>query len=239
MRIYRIRPPERLSGDILGGPGCRIRALDCPVCGVWGNIALWYPTVECPAVAKWGEPIKRFVAQRGERPEPMTIEEYERLSALVEPLLGPDRPVEPGTSFGAMADGEVRGKLSELAWTWSADFRPFVWQSMFEEIQAAGFPVAGVPVEVKSRRKFQEPLIQLEVRPTAKLAGVVKFKKCEICGRIQVRRRKVVDRAAFDDSIPVQSIYEIPTYLVVSEDFAKFLRKKKYSDVELSVQKAE
>lgn len=250
MRVYRIKPGLESDVDVHGSFDCFLTGVDCPVCTQWGG-GFRYPTIECAEVTALGQGIGRFLQKgnmdsRRKMPRPMTVAEYASVKSMLKPLLGPNRPVMPGTSFGPIK-GEMRGPVHDF--TWSAGTALFVKESVFRDIRDAGFPVAGACADLtfktySGRRWLRnegpgEPLVELEVPPTARLAPAVEHYRCDLCGRTQVTRRIVVDRASFDESLPVQRVYEHPPRIVVSESFAKFIRARRYSGVRVVVQESE
>ena len=250
MRIYRIKPGPEGDVDVFGNLECFLTGVDCPVCTQWGS-GFHYPTIECGEVATLGEGVTKFLVEgkidfRRKIPGPMTVAEFASVKALLEPFLGPNRPVAPGLTFGPTT-GEMRGTVQDF--TWGVMSTAYVKESVFEEIRAGGFPLFGARADLtfktlKGRRWFKhegpgEALIELEVPPMAQLIPG-SYERCDICGRTQVgRRRRVLDRATFDPSIPMQCVYEMRTHVLVTETFCEFIRTKNYSGVKLSVQEAE
>jgi hypothetical protein len=247
MPIYRIEPDPTADVDVFGNFECSIAGVDCPVCTQWGG-GFRYPTIKCAEVAALGDRVSKFLKKgkidfRRKMPGPMTVAEYTEVKALLEPLLGPSRPVKPGTSFGPVT-GELRGPVHDF--TWSASSMLLVRESVFEEMREVDFPLTGARANLtfktfngRKQKGPGEPLIELEVPPIARLASI-SYERCDVSGRTQVgQRRRVVDRAAFDQSIPVQRAYETPTHFVVSDSFCEFIRDKEYSGVKLSKQEAD
>ena len=250
MRIYRLKPGSAGDVDVFGQNECFLAGVDCPVCTQWGG-GFRYPTIGCAEVAALGVGVGKFLQMgkidfRRKMPGPMTVAEFASVRDMLKPLLGPNRPVEPGTSFGPTR-GEMRGPVQDF--TWSAGSTLFVRESIFQEIREAGFPLAGARAHLtfktyKGRRWIKnedsgEPLIELEVPPIARLAPSVEHYRCDVCGRTQVRRRIVVDRAPFDESVPVQRVYEAPARIVVNESLANFIRAQEYSGVRVTIQESE
>ncbi len=247
MRVYSIKPGPAGTVDVFGRYECSLAGVDCPLCTQWGG-GLHYPTIGCAEVAALGEGVGKFLETgkpdlRQKMLGPMTIDEYSAVRGLLEPLLGPDRPVIPGISFGPTS-GEMRGPVHDF--TWGLMSTLFVKESVFGEMRKAGFPLAGARADLayktfRGRKWFKdegpgEPLIEVEAPPIARLAPSVEHQLCEICGRTQVRRRIVVDRGRFDESKPIQRVNEHRTRVVVSESLGKFIRARKYSGVSVNVQ---
>ena len=80
---------------ILGCPGCKAS---------WGGNSKSYPSVDLAPVSSLAD---------FEEPRAEPIEEYERLSELVRPLLPPGALVEPGTELGPLV-GKAQGRFGPL-----------------------------------------------------------------------------------------------------------------------------
>ena len=246
MEILRIEPGLAADVDLFGSYECLLSGVDCPRCTQWGG-GFRYPTIACADVAALGGIVSQFLRSgsrdgRRKPPAPMTVADYQSVKAQLEPMLGPNRPVMPGSSFGS-ATGELRGPVHDFSWNlWQI----FVKQSVFDQIRAAGFPITGAYAELtyktfRGRRWLShdgpgEPLIELEIPPAAKLVSKC-YKRCDICGRHELGRKYIVDQAIFDPSIPIQCLLETPAYLVVTEAFGEFIRENLFSGVKLSRQK--
>lgn len=230
-RGYRTGMPD-FKSDVVSMGQCAITGIRCPVCGQWGSVGPWYPTVNCSALTDLGEDVAKYVKRlppsRGAW-KPMNPDERKKLAARLMPILGQERPIGPGTVFGPMV-GEAKGEIGDFAW--HSSWIPLVRESIFKEIQEAGFPLVGAPAQLKFQKDPGELLIQLEVRPTAKLAS--SYTQCDICGRIEVDVSLIVDGSSFDDSIPIQSVYECPNVAVISAAFAGFIAERKLTDISLT-----
>lgn len=230
VRAYLIDPPNYKS-LVLADPQCGLTGILCPVCTQWGSDA-WYPTVDCSMLADLDEDISKYIRRipPGRQPwTPMEIDEFKELAERLAPILGQERPIHPGTIFG-QALGDTKGEIGDFAWQTRVD--AYVRESVFQEIQEASFPVVGVPAKLKFQKDPGERLIQLELRPTARLAS--SYWQCEVCGRIKVNLPLIIDGASFDDSIPIQSIYECSNTAVVSAAFADFINERGLTDISLS-----
>lgn len=228
-RAYKTGMPD-FKSDVVSMGQCALTGVLCPVCGQWGA-GPWYPTVDCSTLTDLGEDVAKYVKRlppsRGAW-KPMDPDECKTLAARLLPILGKDRPIGPGTTFGPMV-GEAKGEIGDFAW--HSSWNPVVRESIFREIQEAGFPLVGIPAQLKFQHDPGEPLIQLELRPTAKLAS--SYTQCDICGRIVVDVPLIIDGSSFDDSIPIQIIYECVNAAVVSAAFADFIAERKLTDISL------
>ncbi len=237
-----------------GATPCWITGIDCPICGAWGTSDSRYPTVECETIAALGNDVRKFmILTKGHvRPTglvnikkiirpPMTVAEYSSLKVTLEPLLGRDRPIFPGTQLGPIT-ATVRGVRGQVEdFLWGSSFVPYIRESVFKEIQDAGHLISGnrAILTFKKTEDPAEPLIELEIPPTARVASSIKYDLCDTCGRIELARENlIVDCTRFDESIPIQRIFEQGTVLVISESFAEFIRNRNYTGVVIEEQKS-
>ena len=230
-RAYRIVHKE-YDSYVVAGAQCAMTGIYCPECTQWGDVGVWYPTVDCAIMSALDEEIAKYVKYTSSRGawKPMNIDEYKKLAARLIPILGEDRPVKPGTGFGPM-EGKVDGEIGDFAW--HSSFLPLVRESIFKEIRNSGFPVIGAPAKLKFKKDPGEMLIQLELRPTARLASSVQ--QCDMCGRItNVDQPIKIDGLSFDDSIPIQNIHDCTNVAVVSAAFADFIAERKLTDITLT-----
>lgn len=243
MRIYKIGPGAGAGLQIYGDWDCRIGRLDCPVCGWWSDSGVTYPTIGCAEiVSALGDDVDKFLEHTGHRRKPhihMTVADYTSLNAILAPILGQNRPLKPGAAFGPLR-AKVRGEVHDFAWWGRADI--FARESVFTEMQEAGFPVVGASANLTFSRRKQgsgEPMIQLEVPPVARMGASASIGPCNRCGRPLVTRKTIVDHASFDQSIPVQRLYEVSTPVLISDALCKFIRTRRYSGIKLSIQASE
>ncbi|MBE9558237.1 MAG: hypothetical protein IMF08_15375, partial [Proteobacteria bacterium] len=182
--------------------------------------------------------------QETRKSRPMTLDEFANLKKKLRPLLA-SRPLMPATQFGPLR-GTGSGKFDDFAWL--SYFTVLVREPVFMELRRAGFDLLGVPADIEFRRKQPEPLMELELWPSAHLHPSDCPKQCDICGRHLFpfrpgfggladsgkRPRPRLDAARFDATIPLQRIFEWPTILVASESFAGFIEKQGYTGFTLT-----
>lgn len=237
MRVYKISPSNE-ENYVEGMGQCGLTGIICPVCGQYGNSGPWYPTVDCSTVIDLGEDVAKHVKCLPPRGiwKPMNPDEYKNLATRLLPILRQDQPVLAGTSFGPMI-GRAYGEIGDFAW--ANPWTPLVRESVFEEIKKAGFSVFGEPAQLKFRRDPRERLIQLEVRPTARLVAS-SFKQCSVCGACDVlTNRPTVDFASLDASTVIQSAREWTNVAFIGKIFADFIRDRKFTDAKLTPLKVE
>lgn len=217
-RAYEIKPDRaRWSSlnDIESVRPTKFPGVRCPSCGVWATTGVVYPSLDLARVAIW-------------RASPLSIDEFRRFAAAIEPLAGPNRPIVPGMEAGRLG-GSATGAFGDFAWTnaWTPLLRESVWHSL------RTLPLVGVPTNVTVREP-REPLIELEALPSARLAASPA--QCELCGRFQTARLDpvVVSASSFDDSVPIQRIAELPTILLINQTLADFVQERQLRDVLVS-----
>jgi hypothetical protein len=163
-------------------------------------------------------------------PSPLPLEQFYALAASVQPVLGDNRPVEPGTELGPLR-GKAKGNFGDFAWVnpWTPLLRESVWLALRD----SGIHLVGTQAELDFGKRVHEPLVELEVLPTASLPKSLLPEKCSICGRLGggLPDTLYVDGLAFDASIPLQRLAEHPAVLVANEEFARFINHRKLRDV--------
>lgn len=200
-------------------PGVR-----CPLCGAWGMTGSIYPSVGTATLNTLSLPAE---------PYPVSPKEFKTLAATVEAVLGPDRPVQPGTNLGVLR-GTVRGRLGDFAWV--NPWTPLLRESVWHELAKAGINLDGVRAELAFEKEPHEQLIELEALPRVRVQRDLVPDKCLVCGRLgmKVPDTLVITTDSFNNSIPLQRISELPTVLVVNEPFAQFIRQRNLRDATLT-----
>lgn len=233
---YRLMHEDKEYGhgyELEAAHTCGIAGLDCPNCGLWATIGVDYPSIDMSGA----EPdIAGYIHQSSSRkmPTPLTLEEFNALAKKMKPILGPDRPLKPGTKFGPLVHGYGSGKFDDILWV--APWTVIMGQSLFEFARESGLDILGAAGQFRIRRKGQEPLIEIEAHPTARLHPETPIVRCDICGRITggIERENIqLDLDKFDASIPIQRLYEWPGVFIVNEQFANFVRGRNLSGARL------
>lgn len=236
---YRLRPADRFfkGGDysniVPGGFApktcCNISSITCPNCGWWAHWSIWYPTVDCSIFSSIGKEDSRFlVPLLGNNEEEFTPETFAAFAEKWAHLLGSKRPLAPGTTFG-IRPAWVLYAVDEFGWCGRGTL--YVRESVFEAMVDAGFAVTGVSIPYRAKRDLGEKLIHLELPPLARISAGSGGSICELCGKYTPGEATIIDGSTFDESVPFQRIFEMPEILVVTADFAEFLRGRKTSDV--------
>lgn len=229
----------------------KLPAVDCPKCGEIVVCGPAYPTLN---VAGLDDSLLALMDRR----EPLSVAELDRLRQALADRLGPERPLVSYTGLGPL-EGTAEGMFNSFAWP-SFGREVLVRRSVFEAIQGAGFAVSGVTPALRYRREREDPLIELELPPVARLHTSQRRAPCGDCGseafmpKIAVydpfpgrepegligrffsrSRRKplVLDRDLFDPSIPFQRIRERPDVMLASGAMADFIRENELTDIAL------
>ncbi|WNG49742.1 hypothetical protein F0U60_40700 [Archangium minus] len=132
--------------------------LNCPVCKATWGAGFSYPCVDL-------SPVEALADFKEARPEP--IEEYERLCALVRPLLPPGALLEPGTTFGPSV-GKAQGRFGPFAMNCS--WILMVQREALERLQAEGVRgLTGCRAELRFRQRNSPELLELQILPMGRL----------------------------------------------------------------------
>lgn len=238
---YMVRNPSKdwpTRYKAPGGSNYSIPRVVCPDCGDHASAAFRYPGLDASAL---GEDVLRrllfydlskphLAAHRG--PAEITPDEMRELADLLAPIFGPDRPFGPFTELGPAA-GRAEGMFDDFCW--STTHPPlFLRQSVFDAMREAGFAVAGIAPDARYRRARRDPLIEPEAPPTAHVHPKVKIVPCATCGFVTgTPAGGRLDPESWDDSIPVQRVYENPRVIVVNTNLARFIRDNKCTGVVL------
>ena len=198
--------------------------LACPRCTPWNTSGLIYPTISPRTLP--------FALQNAGRKEsgPLSVDEWQHLREVGREWAPEGVIIAPGTRFGPVG---LKFTGKPLDFVWLGSFIPLVRKPVFEALARDGFDLRGVPANVKWSRGAPEPLIELEIRPLVRLAPKQRATPCPICGRLGQKAPKTVllDEDSFDDSIALQRIFELPTYIVASDAIRTSIEKHGFSGV--------
>lgn len=220
--VFELRPDQAGWGKLNSIEATHthtVPGMRCPTCGAWATTGVIYPCINESALGE------RFLPSA-----PVTVEEFRKIAADLEAVLGSDRPISPGTDLGHLR-GSAKGNFGDFAWVnaWT----PLLRESVWELLKTEGIKLCGVRAELDFKNRSHELLFELEAKPCARLEGIVESQVCEICGReaVSVPDRLVLDAAFFDDSVALQRVRSLPTILIVNEAFSKFIQDRRLRDV--------
>ena len=224
---YQLNPDRAGWGElnsIEATHSWKVPGVRCQTCGAWATTGIIYPSVNTSSLNGSILPTNSL---------PIAVEQFTNLAAGIEHVLGADRPLKPGTDLGPLR-GNAKGRFGDFAWVnpWTPLLRESVWLALRE----AGIDIAGVRAELDFGHQAEERLIELEAHPRVSLPDSIAPEKCEICGRLPVKKPDTITIAAasYESSIPLQRISEIPTVLVANKFLAQYIQERNLRDVVLT-----
>ncbi|MCY1033562.1 double-CXXCG motif protein [Corallococcus sp. BB11-1] len=230
MRYFEIRGPaenveSQWSGEYRAHHRWHLSGVECPRYGPWAWMDA-FPSVDLSHVPEPG-----LSEQKG----PTSLEEYNRLVALVRPFVPPELPVRAGASFGPMV-GTARGRFGPISCDppWEVVLR----EDAVELLKSEGLSgIIAVRMELKSRRSTTPALYELESRPLARLhpdcIGEWKTPACDICGRPEsfaLPPKRWLLRSSIPEGLDVFGLAGANPR-VVSERFVEVLQRLGPADV--------
>lgn len=222
-----------------GDPTYKIGRLMCPDCGEHIAAPYRYPDVDVSQLDEnttrllisqdLEAPYRKF--RRG--PAELTVDQMQKLSARLAPLLGPERPFGPFTELGPY---KAKGEGDFEDFNWADYYGPvFLRRSVFETVKTAGLDLNGLPGEIRYRRERLDPLIELQILPLTHIHPSRQVRRCETCGYFQCLPRDVpLDPERFDPAIPLSCVFEQPYLFVANAALADLIRERKFTGVELT-----
>lgn len=224
-RVFELKPDRAgwaKLNSIEATHAHKLPGVRCPSCGVWAMTGVIYPCVDESALTN--KPLPSL--------SPLSVDQFRTLAADLESLLGSERPIMPGTDLGPLR-GRATGRFGDFAWVnpWTPLVRESAWQSLGD----AGFILCAARAELGFKNQPHESFFELEAVPRAQLADGGSSEPCEICGRVPVSipDKLGLDATSIDESIPLQRVLNLPTVLIVNEQFARFILEKQLRDVVL------
>lgn len=159
MRFYWLRPVEpsrsRFTGEYSAARKWYLPGVHCSGCNAsWGDDSAAYPCVDLSGLKEQG----LFSARLEE-----DFVEFERLCALLRPLLPAGVLPRPGTALGPLV-GSARGSFGQLVmqYAWALLIR----REALEQLQAEGLRgLKGCGTQLRFRQKSAPELLELQVEP--------------------------------------------------------------------------
>jgi uncharacterized double-CXXCG motif protein len=202
-----------------------LSGVECPRYGIWAGMGA-FPSVDLSTV---DEPV--LAKPKG----PMSLAEYQRLTALIRPHVPPELPIRAGGSFGPMV-GFAQGQFGPV--TCSPPWEVVLREDAVELLKTEGLTgVIAVRMELRTRRSTNPALYELEARPLARLhpdcIGEFKTPGCDICGRpesFSLPPKRWLMRSSVPEGLDVFGVHGANLH-VVSERFVEAVRRLGPSDV--------
>lgn len=161
MAYFRVREDgsSAYTGFVDAVNRWKLPGVICPACkATWGDDSKVYPSVDLTPVVS----LANFEEARAE-----PLEEYERLCALIGPLLPSGAQLEPGAAFGPLI-GKAQGRFGQLVsnYSWVLLSR----REAFEKLQAEGLRgLRGCRTELRFRQRDSPELLELEILPVGRV----------------------------------------------------------------------
>ncbi|XXF78072.1 double-CXXCG motif protein [Myxococcaceae bacterium GXIMD 01537] len=219
--------PSRYTGTLNATHKWKLPGLHCPVCDAsWSDGSDAYPCVDLSGLA---EHSKFEKARLEEDPA-----EFERLCALVRPLLPEGVPLWPGTAFGPLV-GTARGDFGQLFMRY--EWIPLIRSESLQQLQAEGVRgLVGCRTELRFRQKSAPALLELQVEPRGLLHRDCLPERpppCSKCGRDSFTRpdHPILDGASLPLDRDLFRLANFMTMLVAAERFVDTVRRLGFEEV--------
>jgi uncharacterized double-CXXCG motif protein len=219
MRYFRVREDRSsgCTGFVDAAHQWMLPGVICPSCkATWGSGSMAYPSVDLSPVAALAD---------FERPRAEPIEEYERLCALVRPLLPPGALLRPGAAFGPLV-GRGQGRFGQLVSTYS--WWLLARREALEKLQAEGLrSLKGCRTSVRFRQHAAPELLELEVLPVGRAHPDClppdRGPPCARCGRhgLSLPDDLLLDAATHPHHLDLFRLEDFPTVIVCTERFVE------------------
>jgi uncharacterized double-CXXCG motif protein len=219
MRFFGIEEDRSAgyTGSIDASHKWRLPGLfECPACeATWGSGSKAYPSVDLT-------PVTSLADFEEARPEP--IEEYERLRALVRPLLQPEAVLQPGASFGPLV-GNALGRFGPIVLS-PCPWWPMVQHEALAKLQAEGLSgLKGCRTQLRFRQRASPELLELELLPVGRAHPDClppgRKPPCSRCGRngLTLPNPLLLDAATLPTEMDVFRLEDFSTVVVCTERF--------------------
>lgn len=211
-RPFLLEPDEQAMDymsriELDGERALTLPGVECPVCDdAWAISGIEYPTVDIT-------PLKSALGKVD--PWPVSIAAFCDIKAKVARIVGNDILIVPGAGFGPLVKVHMKRELLDLVWMlpWTL----LLNIKALRKISDSGIHLAVRKIE-PGRNGSMIEYFEVEARPTAGSKIRRTGMRCHACGREEFQKPKkiVLDRSAYDETIPVQRVREWPTKLVIS-----------------------
>lgn len=209
-----------------------VPSVNCTACGEIRTWGLSYPSVNLRNLGE--DAVRRLKCGKESIVESLSLEQYRELERALAPLLDPNRPLRPYTDLGP-STGLAEGAFPDFCWPSGSVGKLFMRRSVYETCRDAGFALVGVESNLRYRRARRDPLIELEILPSLHVIDSQRPKTCTTCGFTNDRPKGVrLSADDYDDTIPLQRIYERPELIVANAALAAFIRERELTDVKLT-----
>jgi uncharacterized double-CXXCG motif protein len=234
MRFYELaRVPgenSRYSGDYSIDHKWGLPGLHCPTCDAsWATISEAYPSVDLSGLPEAKQLEKAWLEE--------DFSKFERLRAMVRPLVPASARLTPGTSFGPLV-GSARGTFPQLylLYAWMVIIR----REALEQLQAEGLRgLKGCRTELRFRQRNAPELLELEMEqhglyhPDCLPPGG--REPCETCGGYDsgLSNPPLLDKASLTEHLDLFRLRDNHGVIIITERFADTLRRLGFEEYAL------
>ncbi|MBZ4395270.1 double-CXXCG motif protein [Myxococcus sp. AS-1-15] len=129
MTFFEVLPSDAptFNATLDGVSRWTLPSIDCSVCGGHGGMGEHYPTVD---LSDWSE---REHLEEPRSLQAVSLEEYQRLHALLRPRVPAGAPLEPGTQLGPI-DARSSGRFGDIYF--QEPWQPWMTRSALERLQS-------------------------------------------------------------------------------------------------------
>jgi uncharacterized double-CXXCG motif protein len=231
MRFYWLQSVEapRFMGAYNAAHKWKLPGVHCPLCKAsWSEGSDAYPCVDLSALPEHS----LFEKARLEE----DYAEFERLRALVRPLVPAGVPLWPGTALGPLV-GSARGSFGQLVMQY--DWMPLIRREALEQLQTEGVRgLLGCRTELRFRQKNAPELLELQIEPHGRLHPEclpARPLPCAKCGRDSYTRPEhpLLDAASLPGDRDLFRLENFPPMVIGSERFVDTVRRLGFEEVSL------
>ncbi|WNG32382.1 hypothetical protein F0U61_01245 [Archangium violaceum] len=234
MRFYKLDsvPSDRMryTGEYKAERPWGLPGVHCPTCDAsWAGISEAYPSVDLSGVPEAKQLEKAWLEE--------DFSKFERLRAMVRPLVPSWARLTPGTGFGPLV-GTARGNFAQLYLLYS--WRVLIRRDALEQLQAEGLRgLKGCRTGLRFRQKNAPELMELELEPHGLFhpdclpSG--NTEPCVMCGGYDydVPKLPVLDGASLPEHLDIFRLRSREGFIVISERFADTLRRLNFEEFSL------
>lgn len=231
MKFYWLRPVEpshrRYTGQYNAAHKWSLPGIHCPTCdATWSDGSDAYPGADLSMLVEQA----KFSARLEQ-----DYTEYERLRALVRPLVPAGVPLWPGSAFGPLV-GSARGAFGQLVMQYG--WILLIRREALEQLQTQGVRgLRGCRTELRFRQKRAPELLELQIEPSGLLHPEClppdRAPPCAKCGRDGFRRPEhlVLDAASLPEDRDLFRLANFSTMLVGTERFVDTVQRLGFEEV--------
>ncbi|HEX8439924.1 double-CXXCG motif protein [Archangium sp.] len=234
MRFYELGSvpygTSRYKGEYSAERPWHLPGLHCPTCDIsWGGISEAYPSVDLSGLPE----AKQLKTARLEE----DYGRFERLRAMVRPLVPAWARLTPGTGFGPLV-GSARGTFPQLYILYS--WRVIIHRDALEQLQAEGLRgLKGCRTGLRFRQRNAPELMELEVEshglfhPDCLPPG--NTEPCKTCGgySFDLPKQRLLDKASLPEHVDVFQLRNCPGFIIITERFVDTLRRLGFEEFSL------